>query len=288
MAGNPYHDAQGRFCSKDSAMESYESEISMARSQGDLKHADSLQKDYEDMMIEADPQSDVAQKALERDYGMVSRISAPSREDKKLEKRLDKADASTEKLVNKFEKQLDGYRQKGHSEEAALKKMRGRGGNSRVLVEDRSQYHPDYMEYPSGEKREVPVSEAMEGDLVTIALRPSGDSDVLNYTARIKKLENGSICLHNEDTTVNSFEAGHVIGESIEDVRNRNHNSGNANIRSVIRDEAAEDFVVNEEMKADGINPPTLESLRKSKAVSNEALELLRQAKQEEREASGE
>lgn len=76
MAGNPYHDADGKFCAKDTASKSYENAIAEAKDHGLDHKAEVLQSEYEAMMIMADPTGDVAQKALQRDYGTIAKTAA--------------------------------------------------------------------------------------------------------------------------------------------------------------------------------------------------------------------
>lgn len=245
MAGNPYHDADGKFCAKDTAMKSYENEINEAIQSGNSERARNLQTDYESMMIEADPQSDVAQKALQRDYGTLNKFSnKKEREEKKREKQLLKSDKNTQKITDKFNKLYNKYKSQGYSEEAIEEKFYQSGNTT--LYEDSGMYHPDKIVKPVGNFEEVPVSEAQPGDIITISMYPN-PSGPFNYTARIKTAYMGDhILLHNPTTRMNSLQNGYVLGDSLEDLRNSKQNNASI-IISVIRDEGATEFLREDE-----------------------------------------
>lgn len=250
MTGNPYHDATGKFCSKDASIESYESEIEAALIVGDTDKAESLKKEYESMMINANPQSDVAQKALQRDYGMVAKIRSKvklSRKEKNQQKQLLASDRNTQKAIEKFDKRFKEMKAAGYSDEDAIKVLKSRNFDYN-LIQNRALYHPDLVVKPVGKFKEVPLSETQEGDIITVSMYPSASSGPMNYTARIKKIYGNTICLHNPNTRLNRDQASYVMGNSIEDARNANH-SGASIITSVIRDEGAEEFLKEHEKR---------------------------------------
>jgi len=241
MSGNPYHDAAGKFCAKDTAIKSYENEIKEAIQSGDSEKAQDLQADYESMMIEADPQSDVAQNALQRDYGTFAKSSAKkSREEKRREKQLVKSNKNTQKIMDKFDTLYSKYKAQGYSEKEIQDKFHYSGNTT--LYDDRELYHTDKTVKPVGEFKEVPLSEVQTGDIITVSMYPNSSGPV-NYTARIKTGHLGNhVLLHNDKTTMNSMKDSYIMGKSIDDVRNSKHN-GASIITSVIRDEGAEAFL---------------------------------------------
>lgn len=249
MAGNPYHDAAGKFCAKETAIESYENEMADAVENDEFQRYSRLKKDYESMMIEADPQSEVAQKALKRDYGTFAQkvrsdtVKKTDRQQRKIEKRFAKSENNRQKLADRFDNEMEKYKKKGYSEESAIKAMKQTNFNWSNNVDDLNLYHPDRIVKPVGKFKEVPASQVKEGDIITVSIMPSLSGPV-TYTGRLKKFgHSNSIVLDNSGNTETISESGYNMGDSIEEIRKSGSVGDNAYIQKIVRDEGAKDFL---------------------------------------------
>ena len=247
MTGNPYHDASGKFCAKDTAIESYENEIADALENDEFQRYSRLKRDYENMMIDADPQSDVAQKALQRDYGTLNKsFKKIDREEKKREKTIMKSNENTLRYIDRFNHEARKYAKKHNLSPSDVADEWA--ANRKMDQDPIGLIHPDYIVKPKGKYKEIPQSEVQEGDIVS-AVGNFGVMNKLNLTRRIASF-NGSESIEFYDPSTESRSI--FVSRDIDNLRNNQHEKDSfLIITSVVRDEGAEEFLKEHKKRED-------------------------------------